>query len=204
MHESQIAANAHIEKITKKYILDYLNALLFSNTVLWDGDDQYNELPIFYSSNETGLRIEQRGGLFVDKKTSKALRLSVAVLESATSKACYRISSLKEPYRIDEGNRLYYPLENAIVDVSVSDINLGSKDPSSYSFCDNTDETGAISNARLVALLRHVIGSAFLAIDDEELFKDLANDPLSYPPVPSDPHYKPVFGVKDVFDDSRD
>ena len=50
MHESQIAANAHIEKITKKYILDYLNALLFSNTVLWDGDDQYNELPIFYSS----------------------------------------------------------------------------------------------------------------------------------------------------------
>jgi hypothetical protein len=64
MNEQPRAIDYHIGKITKKYIIDFLNALLFSNSVLWDGDDQFNELPIFETTAEEGLRTEQRGALF--------------------------------------------------------------------------------------------------------------------------------------------
>jgi hypothetical protein len=202
--QPRVLSNYHIEKITKKYITDYLNALLFSNVVLWDGVDQFNEMPIFYESTETGYRVEQRGGLFVDKRTTRALRMCATAIESNIQKVCYRITSLKEPYRIDEGNRLYYPLDGVAIDVSIADASLGSKDPSSYSFCDNTDNAGNVTVSRLFAILRHLIGSAFLAIDDQELFKDMINDPLSMPPIPSEAHYKPVFGVRDAVDSDRD
>jgi len=200
----QTAVNYHIEKITKKYIIDYLNTLLFANTVLWDGVDQFHELPILHATNEDGYRTEQRGGLFVDRKTSRALRMSVVATESTVQGVCYRCVGLKEACRVDEGNKIYYPLDGIVIDVSIADLSLGAKDPSSYSFCDNTNENGDITNARLFALLRHILGSAFLAITNEELFKDLINEALSTPPLVSDPHYKPVFGVKDVPDSYRD
>jgi hypothetical protein len=196
--------NYHVEKITKRYIIDYLNALFFSNTVLWDGVDQFHELPIFHSFSEEGYRVEQRGALFVDRKTAKALRISVSASESAVQAACYRIISLKSPIRIDESKYLYYPLDGINIDVSVADLHLGAKDPSSYSFCDNTHNDGKTTNTRLFALLRHVIGSAFVAIDDEAIFADIVNNQLSLPPVVSDAHYKPIYGVIENEDLNRD
>ena len=197
MSEVVRSVDCYIERITKKYIIDYLNALLFANTVLWDGDDQFNELPIFYSSNEDGYRIEQRGALFVNKHTLKALRISVVAVESTVQSACYRITGLPEPIRIDEGKSLYYPLE-AGIDVTIADLHLGINDVSSYSFADNTKNEGSITNKRLFSILSHIISSVFISIDSEDIFKDLINSQFSLPPVPSEPHYKPVFGVIDA------
>lgn len=192
------AIDTHLERLTKRYIIDYLNVILFSNSVLWDGADQFNELPIFNATKEDGYRVEQRGALFVSKQFAKALRMIVSVTESAVQQVCYRITGIKEPVRIDEGKRMYYPLDGPAIDVSIANLNLGIKDPSSYSFCDNTNNTGKVSNARLAALLRHVIGSAFITLEDEDLFHDLLSDRLSLPPIPSDPHYKPIYGVADA------
>jgi len=203
MSDPMRTVDCYIERITKKYIIDYLNALLFSNKALWDGDDQFNELPIFYSSNEDGYRVEQRGALFVNKRTSRALRLSVVATESVVQGACYRLTGLPEPIRIDEGKNLFYPLD-ASIDVTIADLNLGINDVSSYSFADNTKNEGHITNKRLFAILDHMINSVFICIDSEAMFKDLINASLSLPPVPSEAHYKPVFGVTNATDHSWD
>jgi hypothetical protein len=190
-------ADQHIAKVTKKYMVDFLNAMLFSNAVLWDGDDQFNELPIFNTREEAGYRSEQRGALLVDKQNSKVLRISVTVTESATQKVCYRVTGLKDPLRIDEGPRLYYPLDGPVVDTSISDLSLGIKNISSYSFSDNTDANGNMSNKKLFALLRHLIQSIFITIEDKAIFEDLIEDVLSQPPTASDPHFHPIFGLYD-------
>jgi hypothetical protein len=197
MNPPHRAVDYHVGKITKKYIIDFLNALLFSNTVLWDGDDQFNELPIFSSSNEEGYRVEQRGALFVNQRTATAIRLSVIATESTVQRVCYRMKGLDEPLRIDEG-KIYYPLGGGIIDISAADLNLGKRDSSSYSFSDNTNNTGKINNSRLFTILRFLTKAICITMDDKAIFTEILDDQLSLPPVPSDPHYKPVFGVQDA------
>jgi len=204
MTEQPRAVDYHIGKITKKYIIDFLNALLFSNAVLWDGDDQFNELPIFETTLEEGLRIEQRGALFVHRKSSRALRLSVVATESTIQRVCYRVCGLLEPLRINEDKRLYYPLDGVVIDVSIADLNLGNSDPASYSFSDNTNNSGKLNNKKTFTLLNYLISSSFITIEDKEIFTDLLDNPLSLPPIPSDPHFKPVFGVRDAVDSISD
>lgn len=190
----------HIGKITKKYIIDMLNALIFSNTVLFDGDDQYNQLPIFDFANEEGYRVEQRGALFVNGKSGKALRLLVVVTESTVQRVCYRLVGLKEAIRLDERKQLYYPLDGAVIDLSIADLNIGIKDATSYSFFDNTNEHGTVSNLRLFAIVKHLLNSVFITLDNKDHFHDLINDQRSLPPIASDPHYKPVFGATHATD----
>jgi hypothetical protein len=204
MTEKPRAVDYHIGKITKKYIIDFLNALLFSNAVLWDGDDQFNELPIFETTTEEGLRTEQRGALFVNRKNSKALRLSVVATETTIQRVCYRISGLHEPLRINEDKRLYYPLDGIVIDVSIADLNLGNSDPASYSFSDNTNSTGRLNNERIFTVLRYLLNSVFITIEEKEIFADLLDHHLSLPPLPSDPHFKPVYGVRDAVDNCID
>lgn len=189
------ATTRHINKITKKYVIDMLNALIFSNSVLWDGDDQFNELPIFSNSRDGDSREEQRGAVFVSKKSSNALRMLVSVDTSISHRVCYRIVGLKHPVRIDSDKQLYYPFEGHSVDIAVADLNLGKQDPTSYSFYDNTDPTGEISNSRLFTFVNFVTSAAFIALDNQELFADMLSDELSEPPTNSSPHYKPVFGA---------
>jgi len=189
------ASTRHINKITKKYVIDMFNALIFSNSVLWDGDDQFNELPIFSTEREGESREEQRGAIFVSKKTSNAVRLLVSVDVSINQRVCYRVVGLKTPVRIDSDKQLYYPFEGHSLDVSVADLNLGKQDPTSYSFYDNTNPTGEISNSRLFTLVSFVTSAAFIALDKKEVFDDLLLDELSIPPAMSSPHYKPVFGA---------
>jgi len=198
MTEQPRVVDYHIGKITKKYIIDFLNALLFSNAVLWDGDDQFNKLPIFNTMLDGELRTEQRGALFVNRKTSKALRLSVVATETTIQRVCYRISSLQEPLRVNEDKRLYYPLDGMVIDMSIADLNLGNRDPSSYSFADNTDSTGELNNKKTFAVLTYLLTAAFITIEDPEIFADLLEHDLSQPPLPSDPHFVPVFGARNV------
>lgn len=194
-NEQRTKTVQHVERITKKYIIDFLNALLFSNTVLWDGDDQYNELPIFDASNDGKFRTESRGALFVNKRVSRAVRVLVTVHESTRQRICYRIKGLNAPTKIDGDSNLFYPLENVAIDFSVCDLNLGLSDPSSYSFSDNVNADGLPDASKMFTLLKYFLGATFVAIDDKEIFTDVLTDILSQPPVPSDPHYKPVFGV---------
>jgi len=200
MNHKVNTADYYIGKITKKYIIDFLNALLFSNSVLWDGNDQFNELPIFKTTVEDGVHKEQRGALFVNSKSSKALRLSIIAIETTIQQVCYRLCGLNEPLRIDEGKRLYYPLDGIVIDVSIADLNLGSSEPASYSFSDNTNNTGKLNNKKLFTILNYLLTSTFITIEDPEIFADLTEDHLSSPPIPSDPHFRPVFGVRDVID----
>lgn len=195
MNSTPDTASKHIGRLTKKYILDFLNSLLFSNTVLWDGDDQYNQLPIFAYSNEHGFRTEQRGMLLVDLRSHRAIRASVVVTQNVVQKVCYRLTGLKEAIRVDESKKFYYPLDGLVLDLSIADLNLGAYDMSSCSFSDNTENSGTISNKKLFALLQHLLHCVFVTIDAKELFEDLIDEILSSPPVPSDPHYKPIFGI---------
>jgi len=202
--QQQELVEYHIGKITKKYIIDFLNALIFSRTVLWDGTDQYNELPVFRSAQTDGERTEQRGAIFVDNKTTRALLLSVCTNVTTIQRVCYRMQSLKEPLRINEEKRLYYPLDNMVLDLSVADLHLGSKDPASYSFADNTHNTSEVHLKRLFAILNYLLSARFIAIDDENIFHELLDHPLSTPPMPSDEHFNPVYGVDDAPGDYRD
>jgi hypothetical protein len=184
----------HVSRITKKYLIDFLNALVFENSVLWDGDDQFNELPIFYSTQKGVDRTESRGALFVNQRVSRAVRLVVTVVESSRQRVCYRIKGLASPIKIDGASNLYYPLENVAIDFSVSDLNLGVADVASYTFADNASTDGIPNNSKLFTLLKYFLGAAFIAIDDPTIFEDMIDDIRSLPPVPSDPHYKLVFG----------
>lgn len=197
MVREQTLSDIHINKITKKYIIDLLNILLFSKTVLWDGIDQFNELPIFRSTNDSGIRTEQRGGLLINKAVNKALRVLVSVIETPIQRVCYRITSLKNTVRIDESKRLFYPFDAFAIDLSVANLNLGMKDITSYSFSDNTNNDKNTTNSRLFSLVNHITNSVFVSLEDEALFKDMLDDVSSLPPMPDEPHYKLVFGVYD-------
>lgn len=188
-------ASAHIGRLTKKFIIDFFDTLLFSQAILWDGIDQYNELFLLDDSETEGCRVQQRGALFVQRRTNRALRLFVTASESAVYRVCYRLTGLNSTVKIDEQKVLYHPLEGNAIDVSFANLNLGMQDPSAHSFCDNTAPTGEISSSRLFSILSFVSSGTFITLEDPDLFKDLLSATLSLPPMPSDPHFKPIFGV---------
>lgn len=191
-------------RITKDYIINLLNSLMFSQTVLWDGVDQFNELPIITSNIEEGYRLEQRGAFFVDNRYSRVLRMMVTVSEDSpgeehsSCRVCYRITGLPESIRIGTRNQTYYPF-TVPIDFSIADLRLGVKTPF-LTFADNTDQNTKVNNNKLMALVAHLVSSSLITVYDEELFHDLTNDILSTPPTASDPHFNLVFGVSGVGD----
>jgi len=186
----------HVERITKKYIIDFLNAFFFAQAVLWDGDDQYNDLPIFDNQIDGHEHWEQRGALLVHRKNQTALRLLVTATKTNRQKICYRLSGIKEPVQIDEHKKVYYPLDNVVVDLCIADLNLGVYEQSAYSFFDASEKADHISPKRLFAIVEFLINCYYLSLDRRGLFEDLLADQFSFPPSVIDEHYLPVFGVK--------
>lgn len=186
----------HVERISKKYIIDFLNAFFFAQAVLWDGDDQYNDLPIFNNRTEGTEQWEQRGALLVHRKNQTALRLLVTATKDTRQKVCYRLAGIKEPLQIDEHKKVYYPLDNVIVDMCIADLNLGVYEQSAYSFFDASEKTDHISTKKLFALVEFLLNCYYLSLDRKALFEDLILDQFSFPPSVIDEHYLPVFGVK--------
>jgi hypothetical protein len=88
--------------------------------------------------------------------------------------------------------------------VSIADLNLGNSDPASYSFSDNTNNTGKLNNKKVFTVLNYLLTSTFIMIEDDQIFADLLDHHLSLPPLPSDPHFKPVYGVRDADENSID
>jgi len=190
MHEPE----QQILKITKKYIIDYLNALCFENTVSWCGCDQFNEMPLFNAEDDGGQKQEQRGCLLVHKRFPQALRMLITSVETAKQQVCYRIVDIKKQIKLDNPNRKVIPFSYIRLDLSISDLNLGLEDLSSYSFYDNINE----SKDRIIDLLRFLLDCSVFVIDERELFEDLFNDIFSFSPLPGDVHYKPIYGVEKV------
>lgn len=192
------ATDQHILKITKKYILDHLNAQFFANTVIWDGIDQYNELPILYVTEDKSPKFEHRGALILSRDRPIALRLLATTVESYRQSICYRVTGIKKPIRIDDYRKIYYPLDHITIDFSIADLNLGVNEPSSYSFYDNTSPDGTAKNKKLFTFLKHLLSSYFIAFDKPSIFEDIMHDLLSFPPVTTDRHYLPIFGVQEL------
>jgi hypothetical protein len=186
----------HIERVNKKYIIDFLNSLFFAHAVLWDGEDQFNDLPIFANEVDDGEHWEQRGALLVHKREQKALRLLISATKERKQKVCFRLQSIKEPLHIDEHRKVYYPLDNVVIDFCISDLNLGVYEPTAYSFFDAAEKVDHISNKKLFALIEFLINCSFISINNKLLFEDLLLDQFSFPPDAIDEHYLPVFGVK--------
>lgn len=187
MHKS----DPQILKITKKYIIDYLNALCFENTVSWCGCDQYNEMPIFHEEEEEGQKQEQRGALLVHKRFPHAIRMLITVKESIKQQVCYRVADIKNQIKLDDPNKKVIPFAGLVVDFSIADLNLGLEDVSSYSFCDNING----SKDRIVSLLKFILNCSVIGMDEKSIFEDLLLDMASQIPVPGDSHYKPIYGV---------
>lgn len=187
----------HVERITKKYIIDFLNAFFFAHAVLWDGEDQYNDLPIFENRAEAGReQWEQRGAILAHKQQQIAFRLLVTATKEKHQKICYRLASLKEPLQIDEHKKMYYPMDNVQIDLCIADLNLGVYEPSAYSFFDAAQKADHISTKKLFAVVEFLFNCYYLSIDKKSVFDDLILDQYSFPPDVIDEHYLPVFGVK--------
>jgi hypothetical protein len=171
-----------------------LNLTFFSNTVSWDGIDQYHALPILDQfDNALAGKTEIRGALIVSKKMKSALRLLVTLSDHRGSfQVNYRIKSLKD--KVDLGNGFVFPMEHVDVDVSAADTNLGLRQDSSYSF--SLNNIMVESGTYITNLLDFIISSEFIATQDTNIFDDLLDkDVLNYPPCAGDPHYCPVFLV---------
>lgn len=185
--------NTNLIQATKRYVIDLLNSLCFANTISWDSTDQYNMLPIFSSSEEESQ--EQRGAFLVNLHKPHALRLLVTTQISSLHQVCYRLVDIKKPVQINNPSKVCFPLDGADVDFSISDLNLGTRELSSYSFSNNTTVDHLVSKEKLFSLVRFLLDSAFVILEDSELFKDLLTDTVSLPPISGDAHYIPIYGV---------
>lgn len=188
-------SDGNITKLTKKYIIDMLNAILFSNVLAWDGVDQYNELPIVGVEDDKKTKVEQRSALFLHRKQPMALRVLVTASQHMSQKVCYRIVGIKKKLETEDPRRTFLPMEQMYLDFSIADTNLGLMQDSSYSFSINFDCAIEKEKSVVFNLLRFMLDSEFVAYDDPELFADLLIDIESQPPVSGDPHFKLVYGI---------
>jgi len=187
MHESE----SQITKITKKYIIDYLNALCFESSVSWSGCDQFNEMVLFTSEEDNGVKEEQRGALLVHKRFPHALRMLVTVKEDTKQQVCYRITDIKDEIKLSDPNKKIIPYSDMHIDFSITDLNLGIDEISSYSFCDNING----NKYRIINLLNFILNCHVITTEDRNIFEDLFDDVLSYPAITGETHYKPIYGV---------
>ena len=176
--------------LTKKYIIDLLNALLFANTLSWEEDDQYNYLPILHTDEDE--KLEQRVALLVHKKYPLALRLIVSVVtEKDIRRVCYRVRNIKKDVYVDDMNKTVRPFDTLNLDFSISDLNLSVKDDSSLAFHDFYGK----SASRIFSLLKFLLDSDLVILRDPKVFADVILEEGTIPPVSSDRHFDPVFEV---------
>jgi len=186
----------NVSRLTKRYIIDMMNATFFSEQVSWSGIDQFHQLPVIDSfDNELCTKTEVRGVVLVNRKMKTAIKMVIIMSEdiraSGGFKVCYRFKSLEKQSKINEN--LFYPLSQVRVDISAADLNLGLQQDSAYCFSVNnnpTDESKHVS-----CLLSFIINSELVESDDKGVFDEFfgETDLLNYPPCVGDNHYKPVF-----------
>lgn len=180
----------NVATLTKKYIIDLLNLLFFSNTITWEDEDQFNYLPSLQRNEEDFL--DQRAALLVHKKYPWAVRLIISVIhEESTTKVCYRIKSIDKEIYIDDLNRTVLPFDVLNLDFSICDLNLAVKDNSSLIFHDFLGK----SSSRAINLLKFLLDSDLVILREFEVFSSLLLDDGNLPPISSDLHFNPIFEV---------
>jgi len=184
-----------VVKKTKKYIIDMLNLLCFSNRLDWAGTDAYNELPLFNFEDPPTGRIEQRGALLIHNKQPTALRLLVTVVGGGQSKVCYRIKSLPDVVELDTTPPRLFPMEYVEIDFSIADSALGVEEAPSYSFATNLVATVEAEKSQIFCLLRYLLDCHLTYCDNRDLFEDMLIDVQSHPPLPGEPHFQPIYSV---------
>lgn len=184
--------NSLFQRQTKKYIIDVLHAFLFSNDTAWDGQNQFDLLPILKKEEFEYEYGEQRGCLLVHDKTPTALRLLVSKLDSGRTKVCYRITNLGSSISLDNPKKTCYPLSANPIDFSISDLNFGADDLLSLCFSDN--KFGG--SKMLYNLLKFLLDShPVLLNEDLGIFDNILIETLSWPPCAGDKHFLPIFGI---------
>jgi len=174
-----------LHTVMKRFLIESLDAILFSKTAYWSENDTFLTLPLLHRDDEFQLR----GAMWLNQhQYSSALRMLVCLQEDGTSrKVCYRISSVQEIYQLPD--RTVYP-RRAPLDFSLADVNLGMEQDAALSLACNN---GTLTEAKTLTLLQFLTDSQLVELPDEELFGDQIEDKLSYPPYPSDPHFQPIF-----------
>lgn len=202
--------NESLLRLTKKYIIDLLNCAFFGESIAWDGTDQFNEMFLLRSEEDNELDSPDNRRAIREVRSGYAfgtgsvgfnfvtLRILISVEDSSSKKVCYRITPItkRTDFSNDNGRTIRFPPEHLVFDFSISDLNLGIEDLSSYSFYDNIGNTGNIELAKLFKFLTILLNCNFISLaDDEEAFEDLIDAQESHPPIVGDTHYAPVFGV---------
>lgn len=185
-----MAYSNNVVILTKKYIIDLLNSLLFANTLSWEDEDQYDYLPILHTDEDE--QLEQRAALFVHKKYPLALRVIVSsLIEGDTKKVCYRLKNIVKDIYVDDMNKTVRPFDSLNLDFAIADLNLSVKDDSSLSFHDFYGK----SSARIFNLLKFLLESDLVLLRDPKVFADVLLEEGTAPPISSDLHFNPVFEV---------
>ena len=177
--------------VAKRFIIDILNAMCFSSTISWDGDDQFNQLPILNVEESVNGRTEQRGALLGHKKFHYAFKMLVTAIVDRSHKVCYRIVNLDDKIEID--NSVYYPHTGLSFDFSIVDCDLLSDSSSLYYFSDNSESDGEVKLSKLFKFIEFLLNSEFLAYF-EDLDWPLEHE-FSFPPMVGDKHFKPVYVI---------
>jgi len=188
--------NNTVIKVTKRYIIDMLNAILFEQTVNWEGIDQFNQMAIVAQEEDGATKLESRGGFFVHDKLPWALRVLATVEEDTSQRVCYRICTIKDRVVFSKPQKNCLPPTDLVLDYSIADLNLGLADWTSYSFHDNIQNpySSDVSHVeRIFSLLKFLLSSSLHTKDDVDLFSDLVNARESQPPVAGDIHYSAVY-----------
>lgn len=183
--------NLSFQKHTQKYIINVLNAFMFSSTTSWEGEDQFDLLPILKADvlEENG---EQRGCLLVHNNSPAALKLLITKVINGRTKVCYRITNLEDKMVLDNPKKVCYPSKISPLDFSISDLNFGVDDPLSLYFSDNCSE----DLKRIYKLLPFLLNCYPVLLNEGlEIFDDIVVEALSWPPCAGDKHFKPIFGV---------
>ena len=182
--------SSNVVILTKKYIIDLLNALVFSNTLSWEEEDQFDYLPILHTDEDENL--EQRAALLVHKKYPLALRMIISFVDDGDIKrVCYRLKNITSDIYVDDMNKTVRPFDSLNLDFSISDLNLSVKDDSSMSFHDFYGK----SSARIINLLKFLLESDLVLLRDPKVFADIILEEGTIPPLSSDLHFDPVFEV---------
>ena len=187
--------SSNIVAVTKKYIIDILHSMFFSDSVCFENNSQFfdlNVLKITYLDDDFVL--DQRAAVFVNKYNSQCFRVLVSCVRNNEhiQSICYRLVTPKEEFVLDEKKiKLFSQLK---LDYSISDISFGVKDDSSLSFCDNIGYVGD-QKERLYSIIKFIMNSEFLGCSMQEVFSDLLTESVSLPPNVSDLHYDPIFSV---------
>lgn len=183
---------------TKQYLIDLLNGVFFSGRVHWDSVDVFNSLPVVLSDQDSEgdyLRKEVRAGLLVHRRHYYGCRLSICAETGYSDRVCYRLSPLKTPVKLDDANRIVFPMKNKF-DISLSDLNLGADDHSAYCYYNaSMSEDGERFQSSVFSVLKFILDTDIVVSYIPELFDSLQYEKTTQIPLLGDIHYTPVFGV---------